>query len=56
MAKQSGLKDGNDALKRKVVVIQKTIKLKERMMTVTEHLRLRLLTRANLLSDRPYKA
>ena len=56
MTKRAEVKKQNDVLKRKDVVIQKTIELKERMMTITEHLRLRLLARANLVTDGPYRA
>ena len=56
VAKLTKVKDEKDTLKRKVVITEKPIKLKERLMTITERIRLRLLNGANLPSDDPYMA
>lgn len=56
MAKPTGLKQQKETLKKTVVIREKPIKLKDRMMTITDWIRLRLLNRANLPADDPYKA
>lgn len=56
MAQSKKPKAQNEKPRRKIVVSQKTIKFKEQMLTVTEHLRRRLYAKANLFLEQPNSA